>query len=103
MLSNEEKYYIIKRIPEKLLNSLNYGLEDLIMNISIVPNSLSIGLVYKIALEGSLEQDGYEKAILFIPTGSGIKRHIHNNEIEIYKPIQGTLVIDGKKRKSKCL
>ena len=65
-------------------------------NYSILNNSISNGIVYKIHFRGDLNTDYYESGFLFIPKGSGIKKHTHINDIELYRLIDGTLSVLGK-------
>lgn len=62
----------------------------------LLPDTIAIGPVYKISYEGDLENDGYEKGFLFLPEGSGIKKHTHTNDIEQYTLIGGDLKVNGE-------
>ena len=64
-------------------------------NYIVLPDTISIGNVYKIIYEGGIEEYGYEKAYLYIPTGSGIKKHTHKSDVERYTLIYGIMSIDG--------
>lgn len=66
-------------------------------NYILLPKEIAIGKVYKIAAFGSLEQDGYEIGYLYLPIGSGIKLHPHQQDIERYKRIAGVLSVKGEK------
>ena len=66
-------------------------------NYMILPETIAIGLVYKIVYQGSLSENGYEKGFLFIPRGSGIKEHKHIDDVEQYNLIAGILSVKGEK------
>ena len=65
-------------------------------NISVLPEKLAIGTVYKIPYQGDLMNDGYELGFLYLSPNSGIKEHIHINDIEMYKPLVGILSVKGE-------
>lgn len=64
-------------------------------NYTKLPETIAIGDVYKISAFGNLEKDGFEVGYLYLPVGSGIKEHIHINDIERYKLLSGCLKING--------
>jgi len=73
-------------------------------NFTVLPDNISINNVYKINYTGNLNYDGYEIGFLFIPNGSGIKEHIHEDDIEQYKLLLGNLSINGKMiNENQCL
>lgn len=72
-----------------VLNEIKNG------KFEILPENISIGPVYKIKSSGSLDIDGIERGFLFIPTGSGIKYHFHNKDLEVYRLIMGNLKVYG--------
>lgn len=60
--------------------------------------------IYKIAYEGDLKKDGYEKCFLYLPPYSSIKLHTHTNDVEEYTVLQGTLNVNGVEcSTSRCL
>lgn len=69
-------------------------------NYSVLPDDAATGLVFKILFEGDLEEDGFERAFLYIPKGVSIKMHQHTDDIELYELVLGTLRVKGKKYKS---
>lgn len=81
---------IINYIKEKISNQ----------EYSILPDTIAIGQVYKITEFGSLDVEGYEKGYLYLPIGSGIKKHTHINDIEKYTKIQGVLSVFGIKQQT---
>lgn len=86
----------IKKIKEKMDKDK--------LSITLLPDSIAVGKVFKTSYEGNLETDGYEKEILFLPVGSGIKIHTHINDIEQYTCLTGSLKVNGKKTSiNKCL
>jgi len=62
-------------------------------NYVVLPDTIAIGSVYKISAFGNLNDDGYEVGYLYLPAGSGIKEHVHVNDIERYKLLSGILRI----------
>lgn len=52
-------------------------------NYTILPESIAVGIVYRIRYCGNLEEDGYECGFLYISRDSGIKDHVHINNIEL--------------------
>lgn len=75
-----------------IMNALKEG------TYTTLPDTLTTGegLVYKISLSGSLSENGIERGFLYIPAGSGVKYHPHNNDLEVYRLLQGVLSIDNK-------
>ena len=65
-------------------------------NYKILPDSIAEGTVYKIHYSGDLDKDGYEVGFLYLIHGTSIKEHIHTNDIEMYKPLVGTLSVLGE-------
>ena len=65
-------------------------------NYTMLNNSVSIGNVYKVIYEGDLKSCGYEKAYLYLPTGTGIKEHIHTEDIEKYTLIYGIMSFNNE-------
>ena len=82
--SNEEQeiQYVLNQITNK--------------NYTILPDTIAIGTVLKIHIEGNLEKEGYEKGYLLLTPNSGIIKHKHINDIEIYKCLKGNLSIKNK-------
>lgn len=67
-------------------------------NYTILNDSISKGTVFKIPFRGDLEEDNFEIGYLYIPKGSAIKKHVHTNDIEMYRLIDGILSVDGIKQ-----
>lgn len=65
-------------------------------NYIVLPSSIANGKVLKIMYDGNLETDGYERGYLILPYGSGIKEHIHQNDIEQYMVLLGSFSINGE-------
>lgn len=65
-------------------------------NYILLNEAISTGKVFKIPFRGNLEEDMFESNFLYIPKGSSIKVHKHTNDVELYRLIKGTLVVDGK-------
>lgn len=65
-------------------------------NYRKVSESLSINDVFIINVHGNLQSIGYEYGYLYLPVGSGIKKHKHINDAEEYFLIQGKLSVLGK-------
>lgn len=63
-------------------------------NYTILPSDVANGTVYKVWLSGNLQEEGIERGFLYIPAGSGIRLHSHQNDIEIYQLIMGQLCMD---------
>ena len=76
-------------------NSVYIALQFSKGNYQILPIEIAEGEVYKIPIEGSLDEDGYEKGLLYITKGSSIKPHVHTNDVEQYTLQEGTLSING--------
>lgn len=79
---NEEIKYVHNALKEGQYEILN---ED-----------IAIGKVYKINAYGNLDKDGFEIGYLYLEKGSGIKEHYHEDNIESYKLLEGTLVVAGE-------
>jgi hypothetical protein len=84
---------------------LQYILQQLkINNYTILPETISTGIVYKIDYPGNLDIQGYERGFLIMTKGSSIKQHEHTENVERYKVIMGKLIIKGKEHKENiCL
>lgn len=65
-------------------------------NYTILSDNISNGTVFKIHFRGNLEEDLFEKGFLYIAKGSGIKKHTHTNDIELYRLIDGDLSVGGE-------
>ena len=79
---------------------LKYVFEQLIKrNYTVLPETISEGIVLKIHLEGNLETDGYEKGYLVLTPNSGILEHTHTNDIEKYINLSGIMSIKNKQEK----
>ena len=64
-------------------------------DISVLPDTIAEGRVYKIHAYGALETDGFEVGFLYLTKDSGIKEHIHTDNIEMYRLLKGDLVVNG--------
>lgn len=58
-------------------------------NYESLSSNIAINDVSKIKCFGNLENKGYEHGFLYLPYGSGIKNHIHTENIEMYRLIHG--------------
>ena len=65
-------------------------------NYILLNEAISTGKVFKIPFRGNLEEDMFESNFLYIPKGSSIKVHKNTNDVELYRLIKGSLVVDGK-------
>lgn len=65
-------------------------------NYEILSNDIAIGKVYKITSYGDLEKDGFELGYLYLKKGSGIREHYHEDNIERYQLLYGTLTVSGE-------
>ena len=63
---------------------------------SILDNDISTGRVCKIQSHGSLSRDGWAREFLYMIPNSSILEHTHNNEIEIYNCLEGSMVVNGE-------
>ena len=86
----EKLQYILTQINEK--------------NYTILPESISTGIVYKISYKGNLNTKGYESGFLIMTKGSSILEHKHEENVERYRPLMGKLIINGIEQKENiCL
>lgn len=77
--------------------NLDNALDEIInRNYTILPTNICVGSVYKVDYEGDLKQEGYEKAYLYLPKGTGIKLHKHIKDIERYEVLMGRLSVNGR-------
>ena len=83
-LSDEERE--IQYVFEQIINK----------NYTILPETIAIGTVLKITLEGDLDKNGYEKGYLVLTPNSGILEHQHINDIEKYTKLTGTMSVKNK-------
>ena len=84
-----------KKLPHYILDHFgNYC--ELLKHITILDDSIAEGLVYKISIEGNLNDDGFEIGFLYLTAGSSIKKPRHINESERYILGSGKLSVDGK-------
>ena len=89
--------------PQELLenyNNENQTIEFVVNAIlngeyTILPDIIAHGKVLKIHFNGDLIEEGYEQGFLVLTPNSGIKKHKHINDIEMYTLLHGTLSIDG--------
>ena len=58
-------------------------------NYELLSNNIAINNVMKIKCFGTLENEGYEHGFLYLTKGSGVKNHIHTENIEMYRLIYG--------------
>ena len=73
-------------------------------NYTILPETISTGIVYKIDYPENLKTPGYERGFLIMTKGSSIKQHKHTENVERYKVIMGKLIIKGKEQQENiCL
>ena len=72
---------MLQELPTFILGIFNNDIEEFSKHISILDNTKAEGVVYKIHIEGDLEQDGYESSFLYLPKGSRIKSHEHIKDI----------------------
>lgn len=90
-------FELISKLPLDILNELPNNIDEIIKKITILDSNVATGIVFKINIEGNLEQDNYELGYLYLLPGSSIKNHMHINQIETYTLIQGDLSINDIK------
>lgn len=88
---------LIQKLPNFILEIFNNDMEELSKHISVLDSTKAQGIVYKIHVEGNLEQDGYESAFLYLPKGSSIKNHEHTKDFERYILVFGDLKVNGNR------
>ena len=88
-------FLLIKTLPKFILDIFNNDIAELFKNTTILDNNIAEGLVYKIHVEGVLEQDGYESGFLYLTKGSRIKEHAHTDDFERYILVSGELKMNG--------
>lgn len=91
----EKIFEFINHMPESVKKELPYYPFQILKNISMLPDTIADGDVYKIHLEGDLNLEGYEKSLLYLIRGSMIKKHTHITESEWYVRLKGVMVVDG--------
>ena len=75
---------------------LQFILEQIkLKNYTLLPGTISTGIVYKIHCDGDLDCLGFEKGFLVMTNGSSIKEHKHVENVERYKVLVGNLKING--------
>ncbi len=88
---------LVQKLPDFILRIFNNDIEEFSKHISILDNTKAEGIVYKIHIEGDLEQDGYESSFLYLPKGSSIKGHEHTKDVERYILVFGDLKVNGNR------
>lgn len=79
---------LIKELPSFITEIFNNDINRLINCISILDESITDGIVYKVSLEDKLDTMGYETFFLYLPLGSSLKKNVDEDYI-------GCMVIDG--------
>lgn len=89
--------FLLEKGKVIMLNEMDYVKEKIeSKEYKILPDTIADGVVYKVSYQGSLEEDGYEMGFLFLPKGSGIKKHKHIEDIEQYVLVSGNLSVGGE-------
>lgn len=81
-LYNEKMEYIDYKLSKMRYNFLN--------------DSVAFGTVCKIQSHGSLNNDGYAREFLYLTPYSGIKKHKHIDDIEIYHALSGVIKVNDE-------
>lgn len=81
-------------IYDEKMDYVKYRLEN--FRYSVIENGMTTGRVCKIISHGSLTRDGWSREFLYMIPNSSVLTHTHNNEIEIYNCIEGSMVVNGE-------
>lgn len=88
---------IMAALPEKVRKMLPDDEIELFERLSLLPKDKATGTVIKVLIDGNLDKDGQETALLYMLKGSSIKPHEHTTETgkEVYVAIAGELKMEG--------
>ncbi len=90
------KFLLASKLPKFILDIFNNDVVMLANHTTVLGSHIADGLVYKIHIEGILDQDGYESGFLYLTKGSSIKEHTHTDDFERYILVAGELKMNGQ-------
>lgn len=88
-------FEFINHMPKSVRRELPYYPIQILKNISMLPESIAEGDIYKIYLQGKLEEDGYEKSLLYLVRGSILKDY-NRTDKESYIKLKGVMTVDDE-------
>ncbi len=80
-------------IYEDKIDYVKYRMEN--FRYSVLPNDISTGTVCKVPSHGFLKRDGWAREFLYMMPNSSITDHMHNDDIEIYSCIDGSMSVNN--------
>lgn len=89
---------LIKKLPSFITEMFNNDVDKLLNCISIVDEAITNGIVYKVLLDDKLDSVGHESFLLYLPSGSSLKKNVDGDYID-YMVLDGDLELGGRKLK----